>query len=80
MNLQIRNSLSGSRGGLFIGFLKRVLQLWAFIGPLLSALEARDATSVRSDATRIDFDEGRVRCDEGRVTCDEGRVQSLRIQ
>ena len=73
LNLQIRNSLPGSRGGLFVDISKRVLQFWALIGPLLFALEARDATSVRSDATRIDSDEGRVRCDEG-------RVQSLRIQ
>ena len=53
LNLQIRNSLSGGRGGLFIDLSKRVFQFWALIGPLLSALEARDATRITTVATRI---------------------------
>ena len=80
LNLQIRNSLPGSRGGLFIDISKRVLQFWALIGPLLSALEARDATCIRSDEGRIDSNEGRIDSDEGRVRCDEGRIRCLRIQ
>ena len=53
LNLQIRNSLSGGKGGLFIDLSKRLLQFWALIGPLLSALEARDATRITTEATRI---------------------------